>query len=405
MDLLNSFVNNWNTKIFYAHNMSSFDKYVPENVFKELGIGYLISLGTYLSSKVDLNTFITIIKNLEKLPYAAIYIDSGGFQYIKGKLTKKDIDSHIKVYFELIDYIDAQYKQQNISKPIFIFSLDIPACRANNTDDVVDEQTSISASYDVYSEIARRFKEYETQRQFIITVLHFSPSIVYQNWKQIYQLPNLNMAQYVATGSSWWMHKKPISVGAYNVLHYCLLRANGFKNIKLYHILGTKSLDRLYPSYDVLTMYNISITHDTTPYTYYRPLLVPIYNKKTNRYNVTKLDIRSNKLQLIKIVDELLGDNVAKWVESMFDELNDLSNVKHITKTKNIKVSKMMYVSLLDILSTLLINKVIDKIDRSIYTEFKINRDYQFKLLELADQDPEKLEQLLLPYLDKFIED
>jgi len=65
----------------------------------------------------------------------------------------------------------------------------------------------------------------------------------------------------------------------------------------------------------------------------------------------------------------------------------------------------MLYVSLLDILSTLLINKVIDKIDRSIYTEFKINRDYQFKLLELADQDPEKLEQLLLPYLDKFIED
>jgi hypothetical protein len=134
-------------------------------------------------------------------------------------------------------------------------------------------------------------------------------------------------------------------------------------------------------------------------------MLVPIYNKTMDRYNVTKLDIRSNKLQLIKIVDELLGDNITKWVESMLDELNDLSNVKHITKTKNIKVSKMMYVSLLDILSTLLINKVIDKIDRSIYTKFKINRDYQFKLLELADQDPEKLEQLLLPYLDKFIED
>jgi len=178
------FVNNWNTKIFYAHNMNLFDKYVPENVFKELGVGYLISLGTYLSSKVNLDTFITIIKNLEKLPYAAIYIDSGGFQYIKGKLTKKDIDNHIKVYFELIDYIDAQYKQQNISKPIFIFSLDIPACRANNADDVVDEQTSISASYNVYSEIARRFKEHETQRQFIITVLHFSPSIVYRNWKK-----------------------------------------------------------------------------------------------------------------------------------------------------------------------------------------------------------------------------
>ena len=399
--ILDKFINSWNTPILYAHNIPSLHDYIDTESNKHLQLAILMSIGTYVSSKKSFDAVISDISKLEgKFP--AIYIDSGGFQYLKGTLKKKDIDKHTKFYFDFIDYIVKRYSNNDITTPIFIFSLDIPGCRTSNSDDVVDNESGFNASYSIYEEIARRYKEDPIQRQILICVTHFSTNEVYSRWKKIYSIKNLNLAEYVAGSSTQFVHKKTVPLGGYNVLHMLALRIHGFNNVKLYHLLGTRSLDRLYPIFDVSRRFNIRITHDSTPNFYYRDIIIPI-RLSNQKYRITKLDPRYNKPQIIRSANDIYrNDNVTKTVEKILDELANITDKEKLRKT-NLKASSLNYLAAIEAIATAMTNKVIDNITNDIYAESNIDKLTQYKLIDLCEHEPEACEKMITSVLDKFV--
>lgn len=209
------------------------------------------------------------IANTTVLDTIYLFIDSGGYQALTGKLTKDILDDYIDAYHMMALKLAKHFRNKKIKNKtvnVRIFTLDIPPCTKPNIDNAVDLDTSLRATQDSYFETERKLYEVKDS---IIVVFHIGFTSIAKTFYDIFeQAPRLLEFPNWSTSTMRKYANAITSATSYTTIAYMFLKSLSVTNIKHFHYLGVSAPKFILPLFYVSKYANWPyITYDSTSQT------------------------------------------------------------------------------------------------------------------------------------------
>jgi len=259
--------------------------------------------------------------------YIELYIDSGGFQALTGRLKKSVLYKYIDTYHEAIKYIVDYFKtyKTKSGKKVYVkmFSLDIPPCTKNCDSDSVDVETALNATKDSYKQLAQ-LTDYKDN---IIVVFHVGFKDIAKLFYDIFE-SNPELLSFPNWSTSTMRKYANVNNCTYIGVAYAYLKSLNITKPNQFHFLGVSSPKFAFPLFYWSMLYgyahntNIIATYDSATYSaaMSRGLARFILNNK--RYNFDlKTDLSKYKSVLSKKLEQI-----------GFTKLNLFSNDTRLTR-------------------------------------------------------------------------
>jgi len=175
-----------------------------------------------------------ILVNL-KTDHLELYIDSGGYQALTGRLTKDIADRFIDAYHQMIPKLVEHFRQKYGNKvQVKAFTLDIPPAADQSKPNVVDIPTSLTLTKHSYQETAQTLYVY---RDNIIVVVHIGFRAIAQTFYDILD-ENPRLLEFTAWSTSTMRKYANSAQGTYSYIAilYAFLRSLGLDKTTVQHI-------------------------------------------------------------------------------------------------------------------------------------------------------------------------
>jgi len=212
---------------------------------------------------------VEAIANNTGLDTIYLFVDSGGYQALTGKLTKSILDDYIDAYHTMASKLTKHFKNRKIRNKtvhVRVFTLDIPPCTKQHVDDAVDLNTSLKATQDSYFETERKLYEIKDS---IIVVFHIGFTSIAKTFYNLFEQARRLLEFPNWSTSTMRKYANAItSAASYVTIAYMFLKSLGITDVKHFHYLGVSAPKFTLPLFYVSKYANWShITYDSTSQT------------------------------------------------------------------------------------------------------------------------------------------